>query len=253
MKKEKRVRTIRSKSWVNIQSRKQPGSASSMPPASQMFPMNFLKAVSVLGLMVAEEETRRSQRREDCTRLRIIQGATSTLIYQGTRLLCGVPHNGPEVSSGVIPFGPIEPTHEVEMARYHIADVWKRIQTEKADSAIGGTLAGLHDCIQHHPGLLAERAALSIISAGNNELIGLMNAEKEGRWNGRKLTGAEFWFAMKLHQAHRAPLAEFLALLNDVQGIFDMDLKRSKVAEVIGKILVGKFAILKMLVWLDKL
>jgi hypothetical protein len=48
---------------------------------------------------------------------------------------------------GIKPFGPIEPTHEINSARYLICDEWKKSLGAKACDALGGILPSLYECI----------------------------------------------------------------------------------------------------------
>ncbi len=263
MKKEKRVRTKGSKRAVSLQPQTAPPSVAQSAPAAprvtqiehglQSFPWRFSRATLELFKMVDEEERRRESEKSDCTRLRILHNATAILAQESNGLLCDIPLGGNVPRTWVKPFGPIEPTHEVEMARFHIRDVWKQAQTTKACDVLGGLLSSLHDCIMHHPGLRAESAALAAISEGHNELVGFELSADRGRWMGRKLDATELWFAKKLRGAECVPFSGYIALLDDVKDIFVRDSCRSKVGASIVKILTGRNTIQKVGQFLDSL
>jgi len=217
----------------------------------RQFALRFLMVVAQLQLMVCNEVEKVQKRGGNETRLRIILRAMDTLLEQGSGFLTETPFKGVMPDSNMKPFGTVEPPHEVEMARYLIWDEWKRCLTLNAHDALGGNLISLHDCIRHHPGLRTEMKALDAMNSGDNELIRLMNAEKSGRWDGRKLNGAESWFAKKLNAAHGGEFRGYLGLLEDARMIFERDPRGARVADAIQKIIRGQEVFNKVRSYLD--
>jgi hypothetical protein len=176
-------------------------------------------------------------------------------IHNGSAAAQNSPAESPAapLNSYVRPFGPMEPTSEVDMARMHIEDEWERCLKLQACDALGGELAALNDCIRHHPGLRTESEALDAMCDAHNELVGLGKAEESKRWDGRKLTGAELWFVRKLSASDFQPFSGFLGLLEDSRDIFDGDSRVARVSSAIQKILDGQWVMNKVRMYLKSI
>jgi hypothetical protein len=147
--------------------------------------------------------------------------------------------------TGYRPFGPVETTDDIWLARLHIACEYERCRALEYHDGIA-CLDGLRACMEGNAKLEPEREALRTLDKDLGHLMALCRTAS-GRADGlgRQLTGVESWFARKL-DGDKVTLGDALSLFCTAHEMLQDSPASKDTADAVGRMIKADCVLFEM-------
>jgi hypothetical protein len=135
----------------------------------------------------------------------------------------------------VKPFGPVEPTEEVDSARHHIKDVWFEAEKKQLCDTVS-ILYCLRSCLAHNPYLATESQAIMALHEGGNALTELENRCAE---DDAGVTAVEKWLVKQLGTVPEHQFVPTMEVINEAEPLLRENPKTVALADVFSRMQSG--------------